>query len=117
MKDEVNARTASPSSPIKRRRMKASLPFILHPASFILSVMFAPLLAFGALAVAVVPVFAAPFAALHFVRALQGGERPERVLYLGEPRADDRRDDLLRRLVARRGLVQWNAPVRVDDDA
>ena len=68
--------------------------------------MLARLLAFAAFAVAVAFVTAFPFAAaLVFVRALEGCERPERVLYLREARADDGRDDLFGRLVARRGLV------------
>src|SRR5579885_2333520 len=51
------------------------------------------------------------------VNALERGERPEPVLDLGESRSDDRGDDLLRRLVAGRGLVERDVPVGVDDDA
>src|ERR671926_176982 len=78
--------------------------------------MLARLLAFRAVALAVGLAFAAA-PALELVHALEGGERPEAVLDLGEPRADDRRDDLLRGLVARRRLVQGHAAVRVDEDA
>src|SRR5918999_1099639 len=87
------------------------------PSSFTLSsVVLARLLALRASAL-VLPLAFAPAAALQLVRPLERGERPEAVLYLGEPRADDRGDDLLRGLVARRGLVQRHAAVGVDDDA
>src|ERR1044071_9338916 len=56
-------------------------------------------------------------AALQLVHALERGERPEAVLDLCEPRADDRGDDLLRRFITGRGLVQRHAAVDVDDDA
>src|SRR5215211_146083 len=80
------------------------------------SVMLARLLALRASALTP-PLALAPAPALQLVRPLERGERPEAVLNLGEPRADDRGDDVLRRLVARRGLVQRHAAVGVDDDA
>src|ERR1700753_3619888 len=51
------------------------------------------------------------------VNALERGERPQAVFYFGEGNARDSRDDLLRRLVARRGLVERDVAVGVDDDA
>src|SRR5688500_15574786 len=79
--------------------------------------MLARLLAFRAAARALVAPLALALAALQLVHALERGERPEAVLYLREPRADDRGDHLLRRLVAGRGLVQGHAAVGVDDDS
>src|SRR3712207_3346190 len=78
--------------------------------------MLARLLAFGAAALALLPAFPTS-PALQLVHALQGGERPQAVLGLGQAGADDRGDDLLQRLVARRGLVQGHAAVSVGDDA
>src|SRR5688572_9169541 len=51
---------------------------------------------FSALVSALAPPLLPP---LPFVHALERGERPEPVLDLGEPRAQDRLDDLLRGLV------------------
>src|SRR5215204_6610887 len=89
--------------------------YSFHPSAFILSVVFTRLLTLRAFAPALP--LALALAALQLVRPLERGERPEAVLYLGEPRADDRGDDILRSFVAGRGLVQRHAAVSVDDDS
>src|ERR1044072_4271571 len=76
----------------------------LPSSALIFSVVFARLLAFGAVAFALGPALAAA-PALQLVHALERRERPEAMPNPGDPRADPRRDDLLRRLVARRRFV------------
>src|SRR3712207_5643731 len=97
--------------------MSVPATLILPPSVLILSVVLARLLPLALTARAVVAPLASAFAPLQLVHALERGERPEAVLDLGEPRAHDHGDDLLRRLVAGRGLVQRHAAVGVDDDA